>query len=122
MGWKPTDSDLDAIFDAALSFAKGNDTLDAAASSLASNTRMKPPTARRYVQSLAAMLLGRTFTTNMSANAIGYFLDKIHHHFGPTELQNSLRALNTHIEYYETKNDKKAVSLRMIHDSFSSKI
>ena len=87
----------------------GDLTVEDGANLLHSEHGLNINSARDYIFDYRHMLHGKVFKRAMSAPAMGYFLTRIEAERGTNSLQQSLKALWKHIEYYE---GKRKVNLR----------
>jgi 5-methylcytosine-specific restriction protein A len=89
-------------------------TVEAGASLLQSQHGLNINSARDYISDYRQMLQGKVFQRAMSAPAIDYFLTRIQVDRGAEALQQSLKAVWQHIEYYEGIRKISLKSLRKV--------
>jgi 5-methylcytosine-specific restriction protein A len=86
--------------------------------SLVSEHNLNKATSGDFIQCFKCMLEGRVFQRAMSQSAMDYFLGEIYSDFSSNYLQNSVRALDLHIDYWESHYQTNAISMRKISSKY----
>ena len=68
------------------------------------NIGMKPESARHYLRSVRAMLVGDRFTATINNTALSYFLTQIYTEYGAEGLRKALNSVREYLEYQKDKN------------------
>jgi len=77
---------------------------------------MSPNSARHYLRSVRAMLVGDRFTATINNTALSYFLTQIYTEYGADGLRKALNSVREYLEYQKDKNGLPGT--RMIYEDF----
>lgn len=99
------------VFESKLTFKKGQQQL--------LDNGMNPNSAADYINNFRRMVEGEKFTRTNNAYTTEYFLENFYKDYGSTGLANALKALRSHIEYYEGLQKTKMYKIRAIYEKYS---
>ncbi|MAD88429.1 MAG: hypothetical protein CMK64_01890 [Pseudoalteromonas sp.] len=81
---------------------------------LASQYKLNKASAGDFINCFKCMAEGRLFQRAMSHKAMNYFLSNLSNDFSSDIFENSLNALEKHIDYYEAHYNTNAISMRKV--------
>ncbi|OJJ23608.1 hypothetical protein BKI52_04395 [marine bacterium AO1-C] len=97
---------------------EGNLAPGEAQKKIVGNGRMNSNSAVTYIRNFKHFLKGERFRRTNNTAVTDYFLQHIYHDYGRQGLENALRALWLHIEYYESTHSSRSVTHRSIHTKY----
>jgi 5-methylcytosine-specific restriction protein A len=101
---------------------RGKKQLVDAVETLVTEHSMNPGSARDFVNNFKFLMSGEGYNRTLNGYATTYFLAEIEKEFGAEALQTALRAVDSHIKYYDGLNHGRLRNIRGIYDNFIKRL